>query len=137
MACASRRAVEVIVTKCDFVKRRVLAKRLTLLNTTLDAIHNIRMVGVQNCMFCSGIGDYHSGVCAQNKAKMLSFLARKKKLAAAKGATPAEPHKPTRAWARSRRRSSRRTGSWWRRRRRRSLRPGARSGAKCGGTLKA
>ena len=56
------------------------------------------MVGVQNCMFCSGIGDYHSGACAQNKAKakMLSFLARKKKLAAAKGATPAEPHKPTR-----------------------------------------
>ena len=63
---------------------------------TLDAVHNVRMVGVQNCMFCSGIGDYHSGACAQNKAKMLSFLARKKKLAAAKGATPAEPDKPTR-----------------------------------------
>ena len=28
--------------------------------------------------------------------EMLSFLARKKKLAAAKGATPAEPHKSTR-----------------------------------------
>ena len=63
---------------------------------TLDAIHNIRMVGVPNCMFCSGIGDHHSGACAQNKTKMLSFLARKKKLAAAKGATPAEPDKPTR-----------------------------------------
>ena len=63
---------------------------------TLDATHNIRMVGVPNCMFCSGIGEYHSGACAQNKAKMLSFLARKKKLAAARGATPAEPHKSTR-----------------------------------------
>ena len=54
------------------------------------------MVGVPNCMFCSGIGDTHSGACAQNKAKMLSFLKRKQKLAAAKGATSAEPHKPTR-----------------------------------------
>ena len=62
----------------------------------LDATHNIRMVGVPNCMFCSGIGENHSGACAQNKAKMLSFLKRKQKLAATKGATSAEPHKPTR-----------------------------------------
>ena len=62
----------------------------------LDATHNIRMVGVPNCMFCSGIGENHSGACAQNKAKMLSFLKRKQKLAATKGATSAEPHKSTR-----------------------------------------
>ena len=59
-----------------------------------DATHNIRMVGVPNCMFCSGIGEYHSGACAQNNSRpqdaVLAFLARKKKLAAAKGATPAE-----------------------------------------------
>ena len=56
---------------------------------------------VPNCMFCSGIGDYHSGACEPNKAKMLSFLARKKKLAAAKGATPAQPHKSTRRGTRA------------------------------------
>lgn len=67
----------------------------------LDAVHNVRMVGVPNCMFCSGIGDYHSGACEPNKAKMLSFLARKKKLAAAKGATPAQPHKSTRRGTRA------------------------------------
>ena len=46
----------------------------------LDPTHNIRMMGVPCCSFCPGIGDYHTGECAENKAKQKRFLARKKKL---------------------------------------------------------
>ena len=46
----------------------------------LDPTHNIRMMGVPCCSFCPGIGDYHTGECAENKAKQERFLARKKKL---------------------------------------------------------
>ena len=46
----------------------------------LDPTHNIRMMGVPCCSFCPGIGDYHTGECAENKAKQKRFLARKQKL---------------------------------------------------------
>ena len=46
----------------------------------LDPTHNIRMMGVPCCSFCPGIGEYHTGECAENKAKQERFLARKKKL---------------------------------------------------------
>ena len=68
---------------------------------TVESRVNLSGQEVMRRRLCSGIGDYHSGACAPNKAKMLSFLARKKKLAAAKGATPAQPHKSTRRGTRA------------------------------------
>jgi hypothetical protein len=75
-------------------------------------------MGLPSCSYCSGISENHSGACAENKAKMKSFLERKKKLTEANGATPTKSNKPTRrtacaasttACARSSARSSRRT----------------------------
>ena len=53
-------------------------------------------MGLPSCSYCSGISENHSGACAENKAKMKSFLERKKKLTEANGATPTKSNKPTR-----------------------------------------
>ena len=62
----------------------------------LDPTHNIRIVGLPSCSYCSGIGENHSGACAENKAKMKSFLERKKKLTEANRATPTKSNTPIR-----------------------------------------
>ena len=63
----------------------------------LDPTHYIRIVGLPSCSHCSGIGENHSGACAENKAiKMKSFLERKKKLTEANRATPTKSNTPIR-----------------------------------------
>ena len=62
----------------------------------LNPIHNIRLVGMQCCSYCPGIGEFHTGECEQNKAHMQSFLKRKKKIAEAGGEAPSKSAKPTR-----------------------------------------
>ena len=62
----------------------------------LDPTHNIRMMGVPCCSFCPGIGDYHTGECAENKAKQKRFLARKQKLNDGKPNIPNPNRKPVR-----------------------------------------
>jgi hypothetical protein len=62
----------------------------------LDPTNNIRLMGVPCCSFCPGIGDYHSGECATNKANQEAFMARKKKLAEKNTGTTPKPTKPTR-----------------------------------------
>ena len=61
-----------------------------------NPIHNIRIVGMQNCSYCPGIGEFHTGECEKNKAQMQSFLKRKLKIAEAGGQAPSKSTKPTR-----------------------------------------
>ena len=102
----------------------------------LNPIHNIRIVGMQNCSYCPGIGEFHTGECEKNKAQMQNFLKRRKQTveAAAERCPPSRPSRRGAASApasgASSARTSRRTRWRWRSRRRRSLRPGARPGAK-------
>ena len=43
----------------------------------LDPTHNMfRIMGMQNCSYCPGIGKFHTGECEKNKAQMQSFLKR-------------------------------------------------------------
>ena len=62
----------------------------------LNPIHNIRIVGMQNCSYCPGIGEFHTGECEKNKAQMQAFLKRKQKIVAAGGQAPSKSTKPTR-----------------------------------------
>ena len=62
----------------------------------LNPIHNIRLVGMQNCSYCPGIGEFHTGECEKNKAQMQNFLKRKKKTVEAGGEVPSKSAKPTR-----------------------------------------
>ena len=62
----------------------------------LNPIHNIRIVGMQNCSYCPGIGEFHTGECEKNKAQMQAFLKRKQKIVAAGGQAPSKSAKPTR-----------------------------------------
>eukprot|EP00964_Phaeocystis_antarctica_P081743 scaffold51159_cov69-Phaeocystis_antarctica.AAC.2 len=63
-----------------FLCRRGVLSHNRVLVGKLDPTHNIRMMGVPCCSFCPGIGDYHTGECAENKAKQKRFLAREQKL---------------------------------------------------------
>ena len=62
----------------------------------LNPVHNIRIVGMQNCSYCPGIGEFHTGECEKNKAQMQNFLNRKKKTLEAGGEVPSKSAKPTR-----------------------------------------
>ena len=53
---------------------------------TLHAVHNIRMLGLKNCLTCCGIGDNHFPECEENKRNFEAHMAKKKKLNAQNGA---------------------------------------------------
>ena len=51
---------------------------------------------MQNCSYCPGIGEFHTGECEKNKAQMQNFINRKKKILEAGGEVPSKSAKPTR-----------------------------------------
>jgi len=55
----------------------------------LNPIHNIRMLGLDNCLTCCGIGDFHGSECAGNKKNFDRMMNKKKKLLAESGSRAA------------------------------------------------
>lgn len=53
---------------------------------TLNPIHNIRMLGLDNCLTCCGIGAFHGAECEANKKNFALHMKKKKKLNAQNGA---------------------------------------------------
>ena len=53
---------------------------------SLHPTHNIRMLGLNNCLTCCGIGDFHGAECEENKKNFALHMAKKKKLNARLGA---------------------------------------------------
>ena len=53
---------------------------------TLNPIHNIRVLGMTNCLTCCGIGGNHFPECEENKRNFERMQAKKKKLHAQTGA---------------------------------------------------
>ena len=60
---------------------------------TLHPVHNIRMLGIDSCLTCCGIGDFHGVECEENKKNFARHMARKKKLNAQSMNTEAILHK--------------------------------------------
>ena len=53
---------------------------------TLNPIHNVRALGLSNCLTCCGLNGNHFPECKENQANFDRHMAKKKKLNAENGA---------------------------------------------------
>ena len=65
---------------------------------TLHAIHNIRALGLSNCLTCCGINGWHGPECEGNKRNFDAHMAKKKKLHAQSGARARDDGKEDGEW---------------------------------------